>query len=63
MSEQSPPFGTEAYRVRLERARKLFFEANQVTHPELRAALWNNLNAADRQHWLDLADRESDAGD
>ena len=38
-----------------ERARTLFAEWTGVTHPELLAALWRNLNAEDRRIWLDRA--------
>lgn len=40
---------------RTQRARQLFVEWTGVTNPELAAALWNNLNGPDRQHWLKLA--------
>lgn len=36
-------------------ARRLFAEWTGVTNPELLAALWNNLNDADRRFWLDRA--------
>lgn len=40
-------------------ARKLFDAWHGVTNPELAGALWYNLNAEDRQVWLDRADEES----
>ena len=40
---------------RLQKARTLFIAWTGVTNPDLAAALWHNLSAHDRQHWLDLA--------
>lgn len=37
-------------------ARSLFGEWTEVTNPELLAALWKNLNAEDRQLWLQRID-------
>lgn len=45
---------TDPQRVFL--ARKIFGEWTGVTHPELLAALWNNLSREDRHVWLERAD-------
>lgn len=38
-------------------ARKLFQQAEKLTHPEVIAVFWNNLSAEDRQLWLDRVDQ------
>ena len=46
--------------LRLWQARALFREWTGVTHPDLLAARWHNLNREDRQVWLQRADEELD---
>lgn len=50
---------SEAYRIREQRARRLFNEWTGVANPEIRSALWHNLSAEDRSHWCDRADEET----
>lgn len=38
-------------------ARKLFQQSQKLTNLELTAAVWNSLNAEDRQLWLDRVDQ------
>ena len=52
---EPPVVGTEAHRTREQLARKLFTEWTRVTNGEILAALWHNLSAEDREHWLVLA--------